>query len=120
MLPVEYARGHVRLGYAATEPGNQSDTQDRSITLAAGSTTGRGLYVGMTRGRQANHVLVVTDTDDLGAARDLLERVISCHRADVPAVTRRQQLSDDRADTITREWRDVRPAPSRVGGIEMD
>ena len=33
-LPADYARDHVRLGYAATEPGNQSDTQDRSIALA--------------------------------------------------------------------------------------
>ncbi len=92
VLPAEYARDHVRLGYAATEPGNQSDTQDRSITLATDSTTGRGLYVGMTRGRQANHALVVTDTNDLSAARALLEQVVTCDRADVPAVSRREQL----------------------------
>lgn len=107
VLPAEYARDHVRLGYAATEPGNQSDTQDRSITVATGSTTGRGLYVGMTRGREANHVLVVTDTNDLGAARDLLERVITCDRADVPAVTRREQLvghvSGDRSTEVLRQ-----------------
>lgn len=45
----------------------------RASPTATGSTTGRGLYLGMTRGRQANHGLVVTDTNDLGAARDLLE-----------------------------------------------
>ena len=101
MLPAHYARDHVRLGYAATEPGNQSDTQDRSVTLATGSTTGRGLYVGMTRGRGANHVLVVTDTNDLGAARDLLERVITCDRADVPAMTRRRQLVGVGSDRST-------------------
>lgn len=95
VLPAAYAREHVRLGYAATEPGNQSDTQDRSITLATGSTTGRGLYVGMTRGRQTNHVLVVTDTPDIGAARDVLERAITYDRADVPAVAQRQRLEMD-------------------------
>jgi len=127
VLPAEYARDHVRLGYAATEPGNQSDTQDRSITLATGSTTGRGLYVGMTRGRQANHVLVVTDANDLGAARDLLERVIACDRADVPAVTRRAELatqgSSDGSIEVLRHWLeadDVRPSPSLLGGIEID
>jgi hypothetical protein len=127
VLPAEYAREHVRLGYAATEPGNQSDTQDRSITLATGSTTGRGLYVGMTRGRQANHVLVVTDTNDLGAARDLLDRVIPCDRADVPAVTRREQLvrhvSGDRSTEALRQWLEAAntcPVPARTGGIEMD
>ena len=33
-LPAGYASEHVRLGYAATEPGNQSDTEAASITLA--------------------------------------------------------------------------------------
>jgi hypothetical protein len=127
VLPAEYARDRVRLGYAATEPGNQSDTQDRSITLATGSTTGRGLYVGMTRGRQANHALVITDTNDLGAARDLLERVITCDRADVPAVTRRGQLvglaAGDGAIEVLRQWveaADTRPDPSPSRGVEMD
>jgi hypothetical protein len=127
VLPAEYARDHVRLGYAATEPGNQSDTQDRSITLATGSTTGRGLYVALTRGRRANYVLVVTDTHDLSEARDILERVITSDRADVPAVTRRQQLLGDtgldRSDSVLRrrvEQPDVRPAPSRAVGIELD
>lgn len=53
-LSAAYTRDHARLGYAATEPGNQADTQDRSITLATGSTNGRGPYAGMTRGRLAN------------------------------------------------------------------
>ena len=80
----------------------------------------------MTRGRQANHVLVVTDANDLGAARDLLERVITCDRADVPAVTRRQQLVDHvgvKHSTGVRrliEAPDTRAAPSRTGGIEID
>lgn len=127
VLPAEYARDHVRLGYAATEPGNQSDTQDRSLTLATVSTTGRGLYVGMTRGRHSNHVLVVTDTNDLGVARDVLERVITCDRADVPAVTRREELaghvSGDRSTEALRHWleaHDGRTTPSRPRGIEID
>ncbi|MGD9704242.1 MAG: hypothetical protein AB7Q42_18330 [Acidimicrobiia bacterium] len=126
VFPAEYARDHVRLGYAATEPGNQSDTQDRSLTLATASTTGR-VYVGMTRGRQANHALVVTDTNDLAAAHDILERVITCDRADVPAVTRREQLvghvSSDRSTEVLRQWleaADTRPPRPWTGGIEMD
>ena len=51
-LPADYVREHVRLGYAATEPGNQSATHTASITLATPATTGRGLYVAMTRGRE--------------------------------------------------------------------
>ncbi len=117
-------REHVRLGYAATEPGNQSDTQDRSITLATGSTTGRGLYVGMTRGRQTNHALVVTDTPDIGAARDVLERAISCDRADVPAIAQRQRLEVDSEASalLARLGRSRRPElpPEHEVGIEID
>ena len=123
VLPAEYTRDHVRLGYAATEPGNQSDTQDRSITLATGSTTCRGLYVGMTRGRHSSHVLVVTDTEDFGAARDIPETLITCDRADVPAVARREQLVGqvgvDRSTGVLGrliETPDNRPAPWRLEG----
>ena len=121
--PAEYARDHVRLGYAATEPGNQSETQDRSITLATGSTTGRGLYVGTTRGRYANQVLVVTNTNDLADARDILEHVITNDRADALTVTRRQQLRQDRVDAVLQRWIDepaVQSVPRRGGGVELD
>lgn len=124
VLPGDYAREHVRLGYAATEPGNQSDTQDRSITLATGSTTGRGLYVGMTRARQTNHVLVVTDAPDIGAARDVLERAISCDRVDVPAIAQRQRLEMDSeaSELLARLERSRRPEllPEHDFGIEID
>jgi conjugative relaxase-like TrwC/TraI family protein len=41
-LPAAYVAEHVQLGYAATEPGNQSDTATRSATLATTATTCRG------------------------------------------------------------------------------
>ena len=93
-LPADYARDHVRLGYAATEPGNQSDTQTGSITLATPATTGRGLYVAVTRGEQENLILTVTQTHDIAEARDVLEAIIASDRADVPAVTQRRQLAE--------------------------
>ena len=49
-LPAGYTAEHVRLGYAATEHGNQSDTVDIGIDLVFQATTHRGLYVGMTPG----------------------------------------------------------------------
>lgn len=93
-LSADYVREHVRLGYAATEPGNQSDNQTVSITLATPATTGRGLYVAMTRGQQDNQVLVVTETHDIAEARDILEGVIASDRADTPAVTQRRHLAE--------------------------
>ena len=92
-LPAEYAMEHVRLGYAATEYGTQSATETASITLAGPATTGRGLYVAMTRGRDDNRVCVVTDTHDMSEARDMLEGIVATDRADVPAVVQRRQLA---------------------------
>src|SRR5690606_903574 len=72
VLPVDYVREHVRLGYAATEHGHQGDTTQLSVELVADATTRRGLYVGATRGIEGNRMLVVTDTQDLDEARDIL------------------------------------------------
>jgi ATP-dependent exoDNAse (exonuclease V) alpha subunit len=92
-LPADYARLHVRLGYAATEHGNQSDTVTASTQLVTPATTRRGLYVGVTRGQQDNIIRVVTNSHDLDEARDVLEAVLATDRADVPAVTQRRQLA---------------------------
>jgi conjugative relaxase-like TrwC/TraI family protein len=101
-LTADYARDYVRLGYAATAHGHQGDTVDVSYTLIDTSTTHRGLYVGATRGRAENHLLVLTDEPDLGEARDVLEYVLTNDRVDVPAVARRRELAAD--------VRDVRPS----------
>ena len=92
-LPAEYVREHVRLGYAATEMGTQSDTVTASFELASHATTCRNLYVAMTRGRQDNTVCVITETHDIGEARDILEAVLAVDRADVPATSQRRALA---------------------------
>jgi conjugative relaxase-like TrwC/TraI family protein len=92
-LPHTYVTDHVQLGYAATEPGNQSDTASGSITLATPATTCRGLYVAVTRGQNENLVCVVTDTHDLADAVDVLEQILATDRADHPATRTRQELA---------------------------
>jgi len=92
-LPADYARQHVQLAYATTEHGAQGETADRSITLATTATTGRGLYVGMTRGRHENTALVVTDTPDLAEAIRILAAAIAIDRAAIPATTHRHTLA---------------------------
>ena len=91
-LPADYVTEHVRLGYAATEMGTQSDTVTGSVELASNATTCRNLYVAMTRGQQDNTVCVVTDTHDIAAARDILDTIIAVDRADTPATTQRRNL----------------------------
>jgi conjugative relaxase-like TrwC/TraI family protein len=92
-LPADYARQHVQLAYATTEHGAQGETADRSITLATTATTGRGLYVGMTRGRDENLALVVTEAPELAEAISILEVAIAIDRADIPATTHRRTLA---------------------------
>ncbi|MBA3605826.1 MAG: relaxase domain-containing protein, partial [Acidimicrobiia bacterium] len=92
-LPADYVVEHVRLGYAATEHGYQSDTVTTSVELASGATTRRGLYVAVTRGRDENVICVITDSHDVAEARDVLEGVLAVDRADTPAVTQRRNLA---------------------------
>ena len=92
-LPVDYVRAHVRLGYAATEHGYESATVTAGIELASAATTRRGLYVGVTRGRDENLICVITESSDVAEARDVLEAVLAVDRADIPAVTQRRNLA---------------------------
>jgi hypothetical protein len=92
-LPNDYSHEHVRLGYAATEHGYQSDTVDHSLSLVSAVTTRRGLYVAATRGREQNLLCVVTDSTDVAEARDTLETILAFDRADIPAVTQRRNLA---------------------------
>ena len=92
-LPADYVREHVRLGYAATEHGWQSDTVDTAIALTSPATTRRGLYVAATRGRDDNILCVVTDSDDIAEARDVLDAILAADRADIPATTQRRTLA---------------------------
>ena len=92
-LPADYVHDHVRLGYAATEHGYQSDTVDHSVSLVSPVTTRRGLYVAATRGRDQNLLCVVTDSTDVAEARDTLEVILAYDRADIPAVTQRRTLA---------------------------
>ena len=92
-LPADYVHDHVRLGYAATEHGYQSDTVDHSLSLVSAVTTRRGLYVAATRGREQNLLCVVTGSTDVAEARDALEVILAFDRADIPAVTQRRTLA---------------------------
>jgi conjugative relaxase-like TrwC/TraI family protein len=104
-LPTEYAQAHVRLGYASTAHGVQGETVDVSYTLVSRATTHRSLYVGATRGREANHLAVITETTDLDDARDTLEWVLTNDRVDVPAIVRRRELADAAPPPMTAQER---------------
>lgn len=116
-LPVEYAHEHVRLGYAATAHGHQGDTVDVSLTVVTAATTHRSLYVGATRGRDLNRLLVVTE--DPGLARDVLEEVLTNDRADLPAVAQRRHLASQEPRDA-RETAEARVAAARRAFAETE
>ena len=63
-LPAAYVAAHVELGYATTTHRAQGITVDAAHLLAAPGMVRENLYVGMTRGRAANHVYVAVDDVD--------------------------------------------------------
>ena len=105
-LPASYVRQHVTLGYATTVHGAQGITADTCHTLATGQETRQLLYVGLSRGRDANHLYLVTAGDgDPHAiitrdallpptAVDLLTRIISRDGAQQSATSAARDQSD--------------------------
>ena len=64
VLPPDYVRNHVDLGYAVTAHRAQGTTVDTAHVVASRSTTRENLYVSMTRGRTSNNAYVALDTPD--------------------------------------------------------
>jgi hypothetical protein len=62
VIPAEYAREHVELGYATTAFRAQGRTVDTAHTVISESTTREVLYVAATRGRLSNILYVDTAT----------------------------------------------------------
>jgi DNA primase catalytic core len=62
-LPSDYVSQHVQLGYATTVHGAQGMTADTAHLVAVGEETRQTLYVGISRGRQANHIYLATGYD---------------------------------------------------------
>jgi len=63
-LPADYANQYLDLGYAVTSFRAQGVTVDTAHVVVTGSTTRENLYVGLTRGRDANMAYVATDRPD--------------------------------------------------------
>ncbi len=75
-LPAEYVTEHAHLSYAATAYGVQGATVDASHTVLSEATSAAGVYVGMTRGREANRLHIVAENlaDARGQFIDAIKR----------------------------------------------
>jgi conjugative relaxase-like TrwC/TraI family protein len=65
-LPCDYVRENVALAYGMTVHKAQGLTTDEAVLVVDRATTAEHLYVGLTRGRMSNLVVVVTEPLDDG------------------------------------------------------
>ena len=65
-VPTSYATEQVGLAYALTVHKAQGSTTDSASLIVDNSMRAEQLYVGMTRGRDENHALVVTEVEGDG------------------------------------------------------
>lgn len=62
-LPTDYVAEHARYGWASTIAGAQGATVDDALLLARPGLDRTNLYVGMTRGRDSNHIYLAPEPD---------------------------------------------------------
>jgi len=103
VLPADYVRQHVELGYATTAHRAQGRTVDTAHAFVSVTTQREVLYVAATRGRESNRLYVDTmydpDADTqhgLPAERDagdVLRQVLEARGADQSAI-----------ETIVADW----------------
>jgi DNA primase catalytic core len=116
-LPADYVAAHVQLGYATTVHGAQGVTADTAHTVTTGDESRQQLYVALTRGRDANHLYLVTamDGDEHSVitpaathphtAANVLEQVLARDEAQTSATTAREQAGDIAAQLATADAR---------------
>lgn len=109
-LPADYVAEHVELGYATTIHRAQGATVDTAHLIARPGMSRQQLYVGLTRGRSANHVYATTGEmdsasgpagPDAGSGRQILEEILATDGAGQSATTTRR-MRQDRATSLDR------------------
>jgi conjugative relaxase-like TrwC/TraI family protein len=75
-LPARYVATHVELGWAVTGYGSQGDTVDIGIAVLDTGTSRNHAYVAMTRGRDANHAVLI-DPNGLDDPAERLQQIIT-------------------------------------------
>ena len=123
VLPADYVRAHVELGYATTTHRAQGRTVMTAHAMVSPTTTREALYVAATRGRVANHLYVDTEWDpdphsshdgttDPQSARDVLVGVLRNEGADRAAhdMIRRSQSEAESIIRLCAEYQTIATA----------
>lgn len=105
-LDAEYVREATELGYASTVHRAQGRTVDVARALATGVTSREGLYVALTRGRDANSLFVATDDQPRAAVLSRITRVDGRDLSARDAMLTEAERVDSTAD-LARQHQDV-------------
>ncbi|PZS34712.1 MAG: TrwC relaxase, partial [Pseudonocardiales bacterium] len=100
VLPPDYVRDHVQLGYAATVHAAQGMTADTAHVVATGEEPRQLLYVGLTRGRVANHLYLDVTT---GIEPDDITHADSVHPRTAVEILTRTLAREDTATSASNE-----------------
>jgi conjugative relaxase-like TrwC/TraI family protein len=144
ILPADYVTGHVELAYAATIAAAQGRTVDTSHVVCAMGMDRESLYVGLTRGRDANHAYLVTEDflheefgggsiDAVDALRVIIDQdpnvtsateALRDELADADSLTAWGPIADDLDTAVTRRatlaYLDHRYGPQTAATVEAD
>ena len=130
VLPADYVREHVELGYASTAHRAQGRTVDTAHAYVTATTLREPLYVMASRGRESNRLYVDTahEPDSATAHGDVeqvepvevLQKAIATSGADLAAheVRRQEQARAQRTERATAERASARHTtlePTRPG-----
>ena len=114
-LTPDYVAEKVHLGYATTAHGNQGTTVDSAHTLLTPGVDAAGVYVPMTRGREANtlHVVAVDQADARAQfveamTRESGDRGLDAARKTLATQTRGLDLSSDTRSPTVRLIEDLK------------
>jgi ATP-dependent exoDNAse (exonuclease V) alpha subunit len=97
-LPVGYVGEHTRYGWASTIASAQGATVDDALLLARPCLDRSNLYVGLTRGRDSNHLYLAPEPDPEIAPRGAAGRRVDA----ADRIRQMLQTSDDGAAAHTR------------------
>jgi conjugative relaxase-like TrwC/TraI family protein len=116
VLPADYVREHVELGYASTAHRAQGRTVDTAHAAVSVTTTREVLYVAATRGRQSNRLYVDTYYDpdaetshlpiEPQPVEEILAHVLGNVGADLAAhtIAHREREHAESIATLAREY----------------
>ena len=100
VLPADYVAEHLALGYATTVHAAQGLTVDTCHTVVTQTTAAEALYVGMTRGRQANTAHVVTRAVPADAPPGTV--LTAVHRSPMPVLAGVFETSDPQRSALAQ------------------